>query len=71
MGLATYAIIETGKTTTDHIAARLSREAKALLWHTDWNIAEVGYSLGFDEPTHFNYFFKKHTGLAPSAFRRL
>jgi len=61
----------TGKTTTDHIAARLSSEAKALLRHTDWHIAEVGYSLGFDEPAHFNYFFKKQTGLAPSAFRRL
>jgi AraC-like DNA-binding protein len=61
----------TGKTTTDHIAARLSSEAKALLQHTDWPIAEVGYSLGFDEPAHFTYFFKKHTGLAPGAFRRL
>ncbi len=61
----------TGKTTTDHIAARLASEAKALLRHTDWNIAEVGYSLGFDEPAHFNYFFKKQTGLTPSVFRRL
>ena len=61
----------TGKTTTDHIAARRASEAKALLRHTDWNIAEIGYSLGFDEPAHFNYFFKKQTGLAPSAFRRL
>lgn len=61
----------TGKTTTDHIASRLSSEAQALLRHTDWPIAEVGYSIGFDEPAHFNYFFKKHTGLAPSAFRRL
>ena len=61
----------TGKTTTDHIAARLASEAKALLRHTAWNIAEVGYSLGFDEPAHFTYFFKKQTGLAPSAFRQL
>ncbi len=61
----------TGKTTTDHIADRLITEAKALLRHTDWNIAEVGYSLGFDEPAHFNYFFKKRTGLAPSTFRRV
>lgn len=61
----------TGKTTTDHIATRLTSEAKALLRHTDWNIAEVGYSLGFDEPAHFTYFFKKQTGLAPSAFRHL
>lgn len=61
----------TGKTTTDHIAERLTTEAKALLKHTDWNIAEVSYSLGFDEPAHFNYFFKKHTTLTPSAFRRV
>ncbi|CCH55582.1 transcriptional regulator, AraC family [Fibrisoma limi BUZ 3] len=59
----------TGKTTTDHIADRLASEAKALLQHTDWSIAQIGYSLGFDEPAHFTYFFKKRTGLSPSAFR--
>lgn len=59
----------TGKTTTDHIADRLASEAQALLRHTDWNISEIGYSLGFDEPAHFTYFFKKRTGRAPSAFR--
>ncbi|MGV3559572.1 helix-turn-helix domain-containing protein [Larkinella arboricola] len=61
----------TGKTTTDHIANRLASEAKALLRHSDWNIAEIGYSLGFDEPAHFTYFFKKRTGLPPSAFRHV
>ncbi len=59
----------TGKTTTDHIAERLAGEAKALLKHTDWNIAEISYSLGFEEPAHFNYFFKKQTHLTPSAYR--
>jgi AraC family transcriptional activator of pobA len=61
----------TGKTTTDHIAERLAGEAKALLRHMDWNIAEVGYGLGFEEPANFNYFFKKQTGLTPSAFRQV
>ncbi|MDF7815792.1 AraC family transcriptional regulator [Hymenobacter sp. YC55] len=61
----------TGKTTTEHIAERLTSEAHALLRHTDWNIAEIGYSLGFDEPAHFTYFFKKQTGLAPSGVRRV
>lgn len=59
----------TGKTTTDHIAERLATEAKALLKHTDWTVSEIGYSLGFDEPAHFNYFFRKKTQLTPSAFR--
>lgn len=59
----------TGKTTTDHIAERLLGEAKALLKHTNWNIAEISYSLGFEEPAHFNNFFKKHTSSTPSSFR--
>ena len=60
----------TGKTTSAHIAERLGGEARALLRHTDWNVAEIGYGLGFDDPTHFNHFFKKQTGLAPSDVRR-
>ena len=61
----------TGKTTTDHIAERVVSEAKALLKHTDWNIAEISYSLGFDEPAHFNRFFRKQTQLTPSVFRQV
>ncbi|TWJ00804.1 helix-turn-helix protein [Mucilaginibacter frigoritolerans] len=59
----------TGKTTTDHIFERITSEAKALLKHTNWNIAEISYCLGFEEPTHFNNFFKKHTQTTPSAYR--
>lgn len=59
----------TGKTTTEHIAERLAAEAMALLKHTDWNISEISYCLGFEEPAHFNHFFKKHTDRTPSAFR--
>lgn len=59
----------TGKTTTTHIAERITREAKALLKNSDWNIAEIGYSLGFEDPAHFNNFFKKQTTLTPRAFR--
>jgi AraC family transcriptional regulator, transcriptional activator of pobA len=61
--------ITTGKTTTEHIFDRLVSEAKALLKHTNWNISEIGYCLGFEEPAHFNHFFKKQTSLTPSAFR--
>lgn len=60
----------TGKTTTDHIAERLTGEAMALLKHTNWNISQISYSLGFEEPAHFNHFFKKQTSAAPSDFRK-
>ncbi|WP_225976273.1 helix-turn-helix domain-containing protein [Mucilaginibacter ginsenosidivorax] len=59
----------TGKTTTHLIAERLVSEAKSLLKHTNWNISEIGYSLGFEDPAHFNNFFKKQTHYSPSGFR--
>jgi AraC family transcriptional regulator, transcriptional activator of pobA len=59
----------TGKTTTRLIAERITSEARALLKQTNWNIADIGYCLGFEEPAHFNSFFRKHTELSPSAYR--
>jgi AraC family transcriptional activator of pobA len=59
----------TGKTTTAHISDRIITEAKALLQHTDWSIAEIAYALGFEYPTYFNNFFKKKTGHIPKSER--
>ena len=61
----------TGKTTSNLIAERLSNEAKALLKHTDWSISDIGYCLGFEEPAHFNNFFKKHNTKSPSTYRSI
>ncbi|GAA5023954.1 AraC family transcriptional regulator [Marivirga lumbricoides] len=61
----------TGKTTTQHIAERLLAEAKALLKHTSWNIAEISQVLGYEDQSHFNDFFKKHTRYSPSEFRNV
>jgi AraC-like DNA-binding protein len=59
----------TGKTTTTLIAERIISEARALLQHTDWSIAEIAYALGFEYPTYFNNFFKKKTGQVPKSVR--
>ncbi|RMG70765.1 MAG: AraC family transcriptional regulator [Bacteroidetes bacterium] len=59
----------TQKTTSEVISERILQESKVLLKHTDWSVAEIAYSLGFKEATHFNNFFKKHTGLNPMRFR--
>jgi len=59
----------TGKSTTTHISERVASEAKALLLHTDWNVADVGYALGFEYPTYFNNFFKRITGTTPMSLR--
>lgn len=59
----------TSKTTTTHISERIVNEAKAILQHTDWNVSEIAYALGFEYPTYFNNFFKKQTGASPSSIR--
>jgi len=59
----------TGKSTTTHITERIITEAKALLQHTDWTIAEIAYALGFEYPTYFNNYFKRMTGTVPSNLR--
>jgi AraC family transcriptional activator of pobA len=59
----------TGKPTTVHISERIISEAKALLQHTDWNISDIAYALGFEYPTYFNNFFKKITGTNPKSLR--
>ncbi len=61
----------TGKTTTELIFERLIAEAKALLQHTNWNIAEISYCLGFEDASHFNHFFKKLTDATPTSFRQV
>lgn len=60
----------TGKTTTQHISDRIVKEARALLIHSDWNISEIAFSLGFEYPTYFNKFFKKHTSSTPKSIRQ-
>lgn len=59
----------TGKTTSRLIAERVGQEARALLKHTDWNISEIGWCLGFGELPHFINFFKKDVGVTPRTFR--
>lgn len=59
----------TSKSTSDLIAERLVQEAVMLLKHTDWNVSEIAHSLGFEEPTHFNNFFKKRTSQTPRSYR--
>ena len=61
----------TGKNPSNYIALRIVEEAKALLHHTDWNIAEIAFSLSFEYSSHFTSFFKKHTGKSPKEYRSI
>lgn len=59
----------TGKTTSHILADRISMEARAMLRHTHWNISEIAFCLGFEDPSHFVKFFKKQTQTTPRGYR--
>jgi len=59
----------TGKSAKEHIQSKLIMEAKRTLLFSNVSNKELAFTLGFDEPAHFNNFFKKITGQTPTEFR--
>lgn len=60
---------ETEKSLTDHLQGRLILESKRLLAHSDLNVSEVAYQLGFEDPSYFTRLFRQMEGLSPREFR--
>ena len=58
------------QTVTEIIETRKLIEAKNQLTHSDKNISEIGFDLGFNEKAYFTNVFKKRTGQTPSEFRK-
>lgn len=48
---------------------RIVLEAKRQLQHTALSVKEIGFALGFEDPSYFVKFFKRMTGRMPSEFR--
>jgi len=59
----------TGRTVSEHIRQRVLLEARLLLLHTNWQIAEIAWCLGFDDPGNFTHFFKNASGQSPHLYR--
>lgn len=59
----------TGKTCKHFIDNYVILEIKRVLSTTDHSLKEISYITGFDEPTNFHKFFKKHVNSSPSEFR--
>lgn len=52
------------------IKKRIILEAKRLLVHTELSIKEIGYKLGYDDPSYFIRLFSNQVGKAPQHFRQ-
>lgn len=58
------------QTVSEIIETRKLIEAKNQLTHSDKNISEIGFDLGYNEKAYFTNVFKKRTGQTPSEFRK-
>jgi AraC-like DNA-binding protein len=49
---------------------RVMLEVRRLMVYTDKSIKEIGYELGFEDPTHFGKFVKLESGLSPGELKK-
>ncbi|HEX3006090.1 MAG TPA: helix-turn-helix transcriptional regulator [Bacteroidales bacterium] len=64
-------VIKTGLNVSakDYIQQRVTLEAKRLVAFTTKSAKEIGFDLGFEDPSHFSKFFKSHTGHSLQTFK--
>ena len=60
----------TSKNALSIIAQRILGQAKTLLQNPQNTVAQVGYSLGFSDPSAFGKFFRTHEHMGPREYRR-
>ncbi len=53
------------------IKQRKILEAKRKLSNKKTSVKEIAFELGFEEPSNFTKYFKKHTGILPREFQKL
>ncbi len=59
--------LETGLTARELIRARLLLEAKRLLLHSELTMAEIGYEVGFEDPSYFSRFIRRELKTSPAS----
>lgn len=62
--------LATGKSLGEYISDKKTEKAKALLAREDKSITQIAEMLNFDSVPYFCEFFKRRTGLTPSAYRK-
>jgi transcriptional regulator GlxA family with amidase domain len=60
----------TGTTPLDYLQRLRVRAAQRMLEDDHRGVSEVGAAVGYDDAAFFRALFKRHTGLAPTAYRR-
>jgi AraC-like DNA-binding protein len=59
---------QTGHSAGELIRRRRLLDAKRMLSHSQLSVSEIGYSLGFEDPSYFARFFRRYEAITPTAF---
>lgn len=62
---------ETGKSPYEYLLELRMQKAKDLLEDYNHTITEICFMCGFNNPSHFTSFFKKRSGVTPTAYRKM
>jgi AraC-like DNA-binding protein len=57
-----------GQSTHEFLRTQRLKRAEQLLRHRCGNISEIGYEVGFANPSHFGHAFKEQYGMTPSEY---
>lgn len=60
----------THKSAIEHIHEFVTEKAKQMIVERQLTNTEIAFQLGFNYPNYFSKFFKKHTQLSPSQYRK-
>ena len=60
-----------GLTPLEIISSIITMDAKAQLRSTDLTVKEIAFSLGFNNLSFFNKYFRQHTGMTPQEYRSM
>ena len=61
----------TGESAGGLMHKQLMHQATMCLKHSLKNVSEIAYLLGFDDPSYFARFYKRHTGKSPTQVRAM
>jgi transcriptional regulator GlxA family with amidase domain len=62
--------VATGRRPIDHVHGLRIEHARERLERREGPIDDVGFAVGYEDPTFFRRLFKRATGLTPAAYRR-
>lgn len=60
----------TGLSPTQYLIELRMTNAMNLIENTDYNISQVAYAVGYDNPSYFCRLFRKHTGMTPLEYKK-